>query len=160
MSTARPLRTCPAREAGEGGRQGSGQGCFVVGGQWGSCKDKEERKRNKEAKSLCLHPDRWFMSAFVETWTLLATQQAFVKCNCLEVKTTTIRQLLPQIWASLVAETVKNPPAMWETWVQSLDGEDPLEEGKASHSSILAWRIPMDRGAWQAIVHGVATCWK
>ena len=45
---------------------------------------------------------------------------------------------------------VKNPPAMRETWVQSLDWEDPLEEGMATHSSILAWRIPMDRGAWQA----------
>ena len=37
---------------------------------------------------------------------------------------------------------VKNPPAMWETWVQSLGGEDPLEEGMATHSSVLAWRIP------------------
>ena len=44
--------------------------------------------------------------------------------------------------ASLVAQTVKNPPAMWETWVQSLGWEDPLEEGMATHSSILAWRIP------------------
>ena len=39
---------------------------------------------------------------------------------------------------------VKNPPAMWETWVRSLAWEDPLEEGMATHSSILAWRIPMD----------------
>ena len=45
-------------------------------------------------------------------------------------------------WASLVAQLVKNPPAMWEIWVQSLGWEDPLENGKASHSSILAWRIP------------------
>ena len=44
---------------------------------------------------------------------------------------------------------------MWEMWVQSLGGEDPLEEEMATHSSILAWRIPMDRGAWQAAVHGV-----
>ena len=43
---------------------------------------------------------------------------------------------------SLVAQLVKNPPAMWETWVRSLDWEDPLEKGKATHSSILAWRIP------------------
>ena len=50
---------------------------------------------------------------------------------------------------------VKHPPAMWETWVRSLGWEDPLEEGMASHSSILAWRIPIDRGAWQATVHGV-----
>ena len=56
---------------------------------------------------------------------------------------------------SLVAQTVKNSPAMQETWVQSLGWEDPLEEGMATHSSILAWRIPMDRGAWQATVHDV-----
>ena len=49
-------------------------------------------------------------------------------------------------WASLVAQLVKNPPAMQETWVRSLGWEDPLEKGKATHSSILAWRIP---------VHGV-----
>ena len=47
----------------------------------------------------------------------------------------------------LVAQMVKNPPAMWKTWVRSLIGEDPLEKGMATHSNILAWRIPMDRGA-------------
>ena len=45
-------------------------------------------------------------------------------------------------WASLVAQLVKNPPEMQETWVRSLGWEDPLEKGKATHSSILAWRIP------------------
>ena len=45
-------------------------------------------------------------------------------------------------WASLVAQLVKNPPAMWETWIRSLGWEDPLEKGKATHSSILAWKIP------------------
>ena len=45
-------------------------------------------------------------------------------------------------WASLVAQLVKNPPAMQETWVQSLGWEDPLVKGMATHSSILAWRIP------------------
>ena len=50
---------------------------------------------------------------------------------------------------------VKNLPAMRETWVRSLVWEDPLEEGMATHSNILDWRIPMDRGAWQAAVHGV-----
>ena len=44
--------------------------------------------------------------------------------------------------ASLVAQLVKNLPAMWEIWVQSLGWEDPLEKGKATHSSILAWKIP------------------
>ena len=51
---------------------------------------------------------------------------------------------------------VKNLPAKQETWVQSLGQEDPLQEGMATHSSMLAWRIPIDRGAWQAIVPGVA----
>ena len=55
-------------------------------------------------------------------------------------------------WASLVAQRVKNP-AVWETWVQSLDWDNPLEKGMATHSSILAGRIPMDRGATD---HGVA----
>ena len=45
-------------------------------------------------------------------------------------------------WASLVAQLVKNLPAMWETWVQSLGWEDPLEKGQATHSTILAWRVP------------------
>ena len=45
-------------------------------------------------------------------------------------------------WASLVAQLVKNPPTMRETWVPSLGWENPLEKGKATHSSILAWRIP------------------
>ena len=51
---------------------------------------------------------------------------------------------------------VKESVCNAETWVQSLGWEDPLEEGMATHSSILAWRISMDRGAWQATVHGVA----
>ena len=45
-------------------------------------------------------------------------------------------------WASLVAQLVKNLPTMWETWVQPLGWEDPLEKGNATHSSILAWRMP------------------
>ena len=55
----------------------------------------------------------------------------------------------------MVAQTVKNPPAMQETWVQSLGWENPLEDGMATHSSVLALRIPRDRGAWWAVVHGV-----
>ena len=53
-----------------------------------------------------------------------------------------IRQGLECPWASLVARTVKNPPAVWETWVPALGWEDPLQRGMATHSSILAWRIP------------------
>ena len=57
---------------------------------------------------------------------------------------------LQDSWASLVAQTVKNPPAMRETWVPSLGLADPLEGVVATHSSILDWRIPMDRGARRA----------
>ena len=56
---------------------------------------------------------------------------------------------LQYLWASLVAQLVKNPPTMLEIWVPSLGWEDPLEKGEATHSSILAWRIP-----WTA-VHGI-----
>ena len=58
--------------------------------------------------------------------------------------------------ASLAIQMVKYPPAMWETWVRSLGQDDLLEEGMAMHSSVLAWRIPMNKGAWRAIVHEVA----
>ena len=67
-------------------------------------------------------------------------------------------------WASLVAETTKNPPAMWVTWVQSLGREDPLEKGMATHSSILAWRIPwreesgrLESMGWQRVRHNLVT---
>ena len=59
-------------------------------------------------------------------------------------------ELIQYLWASLVSQLVKMPPAVQETWVPSLDWEDPLEKGKAIHSSILAWRIP-----WTAQSMGV-----
>ena len=61
--------------------------------------------------------------------------------------------------ASLVAQRLKRLPAMRETWVRSLGQEDPLEKEMATHSSTLVWRIPVDRGAWQTIVHGVTKSW-
>ena len=60
-----------------------------------------------------------------------------------------------RVWASPVVQRVKNQPAVQETWVRSLGWNDLLEKGKATHPSILAWRIPMDRGAWWATVHGL-----
>ena len=56
-------------------------------------------------------------------------------------------------WASLVVQLVKNPPVMWETWVQSLGWEDPLENGKDTHSSMLAWRIPQTTMGSQRVGH-------
>ena len=78
------------------------------------------------------------------------------------LETTEIRWVgVGLVEASLVAQTVKNLPAMLETWVRSLGWEDPLptEEGMATHSSIFAWRLPVDRGAWWATVHGVTKGW-
>ena len=63
--------------------------------------------------------------------------------------------LAANLGVSLVAQVVKNLLVIWETWIRSLSLEDSLEKGMAPHSSILAWRIPMDRGAWWATVHGV-----
>ena len=54
-----------------------------------------------------------------------------------------------------MAQTVKNPPSMLETWVQSLGWEDRLLKGMATHFGVLVWRIRMDRGTWWATVHGV-----
>ena len=59
----------------------------------------------------------------------------------------------------MVAQMVKNLPALQETQVQSLGQEDPLEKGMAIHSSILAWRILMDKGSWWATAHGVPKSW-
>ena len=59
-------------------------------------------------------------------------------------------------WTSLLAQTVKNLPAMWETWVRSPGWEDPLEEGVATHSNTFSWRIPMDKEAWWTTVYEVA----
>ena len=61
---------------------------------------------------------------------------------------------------SLVAQTVKRLPTMWETWLQSLGGKDPLEKEMATHSSILAWKIPWTEEADRLqSVHGVAKSW-
>ena len=62
-------------------------------------------------------------------------------------------------WVSLMAQMVKNLPAVQETWVRFLGWEDPLDEGKETYTNSLAWRIPMNRGAWQATVHGVTKSW-
>ena len=63
------------------------------------------------------------------------------------------------ILLSICLQMVKNLPTMQETWIQSLGWEDPLEEGMATRSSVLAWIVPMVRGAWRAAVCGVAKSW-
>ena len=73
---------------------------------------------------------------------LPAMQETPVRSLCQEVPLERDRLPTPVFLDSLVAQLVKNPSVMWETWVQSLGWKDPLEKGKATHSSILAWRIP------------------
>ena len=80
-----------------------------------------------------------------QTYLLLQVSLDFLllHSNCLWLKGHLFLVLvLEGLGASLVAQLVKNLPAMWETWVRSLGWEDPLEKGKATHSSILAWRSP------------------
>ena len=88
------------------------------------------------------------MTAFI--WPTICPQfRDLILCPVLSV---TLHSRFP--W--LIAQTVKNLPGMRETCVQSLSWEDALEEGMATHPSILAWRLPMDRGAWWASVYGVS----
>ena len=72
------------------------------------------------------------------------------------IQLTNLHSPIPNKGASQVTQWVKYPSAMKESQDPPLGWEDPLEEGMATLSSILAWRIPMGRGAWVAIVHGVA----
>ena len=81
------------------------------------------------------------------------------KLDGISVATLDITVHLRNIRSFLVAQKVKNLLAMRKTWAGSLRQEDPLEKGMATHSSILAWRISMDRGDWQATVHWVAKGW-
>ena len=77
-------------------------------------------------------------------WTARKTDQSIlIGINCeYSLEGLMLKLKLQYSWASLVAWLVNNTPAMWETWVQSLGWKDPLEEGMATHASILAWRIP------------------
>ena len=63
-------------------------------------------------------------------------------------------------WSFLIPQLVKNLPTMQETRVRFLGWEDTVEDGMTTHSTILAWRIPMDRGTWWATIHGVVKSWK
>ena len=93
----------------------------------------------------------WIYDLGRADWRCLGKAPAFQPyCGNLNMKE------IWSLWASLLAQTVKNPPVMRETWVWFPGWEDRLEEDMATHSSILAWRIPMDWGAWWAMVHGVA----
>ena len=110
-----------------------------------------ERKPTDSTKS-CSSQDT--LSAYIKRHGTRISEFNNSKVNvlqCGEHKTS-----LLMFWGFLVVQMVKNLPAMRETWTQSLDGEDPLEEGMETPSSILAWRIPMDKVVWWATVHAIA----
>ena len=105
-----------------------------------------------------------FPPAVREGCLVSISSPAFIVCRffLMMVILTGVKWCLTVFWhfsASLVAQMVKNLPAMWETWVQFQGWEDPLEEGMSTHFNTLAWIICLDRGAWQATVHGVAKSW-
>ena len=78
----------------------------------------------------------WFPLGLIG-WISLQSRDSQESCPTTQFKS--INFSVPSLlWASLVAQLVKNPPAMWETWIRSLGWEDPLEKGKATHCSILA----------------------
>ena len=94
-----------------------------------------------------------------ESWVVInfPCSLTVVSWVCIFVPSSYLREAFRLLGLPLVAQkTVKNLPVMQETRVQPLGQADPLEKRMATHSSILAWRIPMDRGDWWATVHGVA----
>ena len=98
--------------------------------------------------------------AYYTEWSKSERERQILYINtCIWNLEATVRTLYGTTGASLVVHMVKNPPTVLDTWVWSLSWEDPLEEGMATHTSIVAWRVPMDRGTWQAIVHEIAKSW-
>ena len=90
---------------------------------------------------------------------LPAMQEALVQFLVGKIPWRRDRLPTPVFMGFLGGSDGKESPAMRETWVWSLGWEDPLKESLATHSSIFAWRIAMDRGVWQATVHRVAKNW-
>ena len=90
---------------------------------WGPCGD--QLRQGVCSRGIC--------NPVLKGWTY--------KQESLQDELSELRWIPTLLWASLVAQMVKNPPAIWETWVWSLGWEDPLEKGMATHSSILAWEI-------------------
>ena len=111
------------------------------------------------------HPDLGTVAQPISSWTFWTEKElcSFGRWQACCIKELWyLLQLVFQLGLGLgsgLAQTVKNLPAMQETRVHSLGLENPLEKGMETDSSILAWRIPMDEGAWQATVHGVTKSW-
>ena len=155
--TGSSLPQPPPRLLHQGYEAGASWCCPVSG--WGS--DASQHKCTKRQWKVINKPHSSFSPKMMQNWKHLCTTEP--TCNAEDPGLIPglgrsagegIGYPLQYSWASLVAQLVKNSPAMWETWVRSLGWEDPLEQGMATHSSILAWRIP-----WTVYIHGVAKSW-
>ena len=105
-----------------------------------------KRKHGQRLKTLIFF---FFLAICLQSQTFFPKQKVNITLLLGKLK------MYPLSWKKLVAQMVKNLLALQETPVRSLGWEDPLEEGVATHSSILAWRISMDRQSWWATVQGV-----
>ena len=151
---------------------GEGQGSLVCHSPWGR-KSQTWLSDWTATDHIVFSSDHWcYLSWVPPAWVISLTYKDIP--NTKEIPNTSTKKRLnffnpcfrncgqrPYIFhhITMVAQAVKNLPAMRVISVQSLGWEDPLEESTAIHSSILAWRILMDRGAWWATVHGVAKSW-
>ena len=110
-------------------------------------RDRESRSGSTQEERIEFHFSPLFIFSLLDICVFSLCICVFL---CVFVRNTYLRASLVPHWASLITQLVKIPPAIRETWLLSLGWEDPLEKRKATHSSILAWRIP-----WTT-VHGVS----
>ena len=133
-----------------------GQGSLVCCSPWGRKKSDTTQTEQQQLQNTITSYYYSFILFLAEQEDRVLSEWLYVTINITLSPGEGIGHPLQDSQASLVVQTVKNPPVMWETQVRSLDQKDPLEQDLTTHSSILAWRIPMDRGAWWATVHGIA----
>ena len=143
----------------------------------GEFKDKKAVSTNLTTSSLVCYLTRRHLCSAKSLKIIVSLSKTDLWTPCLGHRRDLISRGLPCVWilfffpvdlfcvnfihrsAKITQGLPLNTLAMRETWVRPLGWEDPLEEGMAIHCSILAWRIPMDRGAWWTVVHGVTKSW-
>ena len=157
---------------------GDGQGSLAFYSPWGHKESNTTERLNWTELKVNLHIDSWIFNTKLsclfscsncfhfDHWELFWLNFIIFSIKVLHTFWWIYFGIVNKIFstlggrgASVVAQVVKNVPTVQETWIWSLSWEDPLEEGMANHSSILAWRIPMNRRAWLATFHGVSKSW-
>ena len=122
----------------KGNHQRLVSGPWPVGGRMGEAETGVSTSWPEPEKGSCWRADRWALRGQASVPGCLGRERGRAQ----EAHWLATEAVCLLVRASLVAQLVKNPPAMRQTWVRSLGCEDPLEKGSATHSSILAWRIP------------------